>query len=86
MVCINSFTLSASLLLSKDTLRQAFESGFIDYAQALIDGLNIRKELSHDYSGEKFEESEAILRSDIFPALYKLYHFFLGQLNEQTDH
>jgi nucleotidyltransferase substrate binding protein (TIGR01987 family) len=70
----------------KDTLRQAFESGFIDYAQALIDGLDIRNELSHDYSGEKFEEAEAILRSDIFPALYKLYHFFQSQLNEQTDH
>ncbi len=60
----------------KDTLRQAQESGFIDFAQVLIDGLDIRNELSHDYDGQKFEKSEAYLRQEIFPALYKLYLFF----------
>src|ERR1035438_1583379 len=42
----------------KDTFRQAQENGFIDYAQQLIDGIEIKNELSHDYSGEKFEKSE----------------------------
>ncbi len=60
----------------KDTFRQAQQAGYIDYAQPLIDGLAIRNELSHDYSGEKFERSEGELRSYIFPAVKKLYQFF----------
>ena len=64
----------------KDTLRQAQQSGFIDYAQSLIDGLDIRNELSHDYSGQKFIQSEAVLRNDVFPALEKIYHFFKDEL------
>jgi nucleotidyltransferase substrate binding protein (TIGR01987 family) len=60
----------------KDTLRQAQESGFINYAQVLIDGLEIRNELSHDYDGYKFEKSETYLRQEIFPALQKLWLFF----------
>lgn len=67
----------------KDTFRQAQESNFIDYAQPLIDGLEIRNELSHDYDGKKFETSEEELREEIFPALERLYRFFAGQL--QTD-
>lgn len=63
----------------KDTVRQAQESGYIDYAQELIDGLDIRNELSHDYSGEKFEKSEVELREAIYPALEKLYQFFIEQ-------
>lgn len=64
----------------KDTLRQAQEGGFIDYAQELIDGLDIRNELSHDYSGMKFEKSEDKLKSDIFPALEKLYQLLQNNL------
>jgi nucleotidyltransferase substrate binding protein (TIGR01987 family) len=60
----------------KDTFRQAFESGYIDYAQPLIDGLDIRNELSHDYSQEKFNKSEKALKTEVFPALEKLYIFF----------
>ena len=63
----------------KDTIRQAFESGYIEYAQDLIDGLEIRNELSHDYNGEKFEKSEDELRGKVFPALEKLYQFFIEQ-------
>ena len=74
----------------KDTIRLAQDSSFIDYAQELIDGLEIRNELSHDYSGEKFEKSEKELREDIYPALEKLYKFFLkeagsSQLNLFND-
>jgi nucleotidyltransferase substrate binding protein (TIGR01987 family) len=64
----------------KDTIRLAFESGFIDYAQELIDGLEIRNELSHDYSGEKFEQMEGELRQNIYPAIEKLYLFFQKQI------
>ncbi len=63
----------------KDTFRQAQQAGYIDYAQQLIDGLGIRNELSHDYSGEKFEKSEQELRNDVFPALTKLYQFFQNE-------
>ncbi len=62
----------------KDTFRLAQQNGFIDYAQALIDGLDIRNELSHDYSGDKFEKSEHILRQEVFPALEKLHKYFIS--------
>ncbi len=65
----------------KDTLRLAQESGYITYAQELIDGLDIRNELSHDYSGKKFERSEICLRKETFPALEKLYLFFENEAN-----
>lgn len=68
----------------KDTMRQAQESGFIDYAQVLIDGFEIRNELSHDYDGLKFEKAEGYLRKEIFPALQSLYMFFI-QENEQAQ-
>jgi nucleotidyltransferase substrate binding protein (TIGR01987 family) len=60
----------------KDTFRQAQEVRYIDFAQELIDGLNVRNELSHDYDGFLFIQSENDLRNDIFPALDKLYQFF----------
>src|SRR3989339_1697516 len=60
----------------KDTLRLAQQSGYISCAQELIDGLEIRNELSHDYSGAKFERSEKQLREETFVALETLYLFF----------
>ena len=63
----------------KDTFRLAQENNFIDYAQALIDGMGIRNELSHDYDGEKFEKSEGQLREETFPSLEKLYSFFIRE-------
>ena len=64
----------------KDTFRQAQHARYIDYAQVLIDGLDIRNTLSHDYSGEKFAASEKVLRNDVFPALATLHSFFRNQL------
>jgi nucleotidyltransferase substrate binding protein (TIGR01987 family) len=61
----------------KETIRQAFKSGIIDDAQDLIDGLDIRNELSHDYSGEKFKKAEAEIRNRIFPAIEKTFRYFL---------
>ncbi|TVQ09150.1 MAG: nucleotidyltransferase [Balneolaceae bacterium] len=63
----------------KETFRLAQQSDFIDYAQELIDGLDIRNELSHDYSGEKFETLEQQLRDETYPALGKLYRFYASQ-------
>ena len=60
----------------KDTFRQAQEAKYIDFAQELIDGLTIRNELSHDYNGLFFVQSESNLRNNVFPAIDKLYHFF----------
>lgn len=65
----------------KETFRQAQAAEFIDYAQALIDGLEMRNILSHDYSGDKFEISERVLRSTVFPALISLHSFFRSKLN-----
>jgi nucleotidyltransferase substrate binding protein (TIGR01987 family) len=60
----------------KDSIREAQRAGFISYGQELIDGLDMRNELSHDYSGEKFEKYEKSLRDQVFPALARLYDFF----------
>ena len=67
----------------KDTIRLAQESGFITYAQELIDGLDLRNELSHDYSGEKFRKSENILREETFSALQNLYQFFASERDKK---
>lgn len=64
----------------KDTFRQAQESNYITIAQELIDGLEIRNALSHDYDGKKFESSEKELREVIFPALQQLYEFFINEI------
>lgn len=63
----------------KTTVRTAQTAGVIDYAQALIDGLDIRNNLSHDYSEKKFEASEIVIRKEIFPALTKLHQYFLDK-------
>jgi nucleotidyltransferase substrate binding protein (TIGR01987 family) len=67
----------------KETIRQAFKSGIIENAQDLIDGLDIRNDLSHDYSGEKFRTSEAEIRGRIYPAIEKTYRFFLKTLKSK---
>ncbi|HAQ37819.1 MAG TPA: HI0074 family nucleotidyltransferase substrate-binding subunit [Saprospiraceae bacterium] len=63
----------------KDTFRIAQQAGYIDFAQILIGGLDMRNELSHDYNGTKFETSEKFLRQEIYPAMEKLYQFFNKQ-------
>ncbi len=64
----------------KDTFRLAQQSKFIDYAQELIDGLEMRNELSHDYSGVKFESFEPQLRDKTFVALQRLYALFSKEM------
>ena len=66
----------------KDTIREAYRNGYIPSAQELIDGLEIRNELSHDYSGEKFEKYETVLRERVFPALTELYYFLQSNINQ----
>lgn len=63
----------------KDTFRQAQEAQFTNDAQALIDGLEIRNELSHDYNGEKFEKFEVVLRKQVYPALERLLEFLQNE-------
>ena len=65
----------------KDTFRQAQAAKYIYYAQELIDALNIRNELSHDYDGELFRLSETELKRSIFPAIGKLNKFFENEIN-----
>ena len=73
-------------LTPKGTLRQAQQSGLIDYTQALIDALEVRNELAHDYDGEKFARAEKSIRENIFPAFEKLYGFFASRIEkDQLD-
>ena len=65
----------------KETLRLAQKSLYIDYAQELIDGLELRNILSHDYSGKKFIQSENKFKSEIYPAIVKLHSFLLKENN-----
>jgi nucleotidyltransferase substrate binding protein (TIGR01987 family) len=68
----------------KDVIRLAEQSTYISCAQELIDGLDIRNMLSHDYSGEKFERAEPILRKSVFPALQHVYHFLSAQVQHDA--
>jgi len=60
----------------KETIRQAYKSEVILDAQILIDALDLRNELSHDYSEEKFEAAEVEIKQTIFPEISKVYSFF----------
>ncbi|MBX2901009.1 MAG: HI0074 family nucleotidyltransferase substrate-binding subunit [Cyclobacteriaceae bacterium] len=71
-------------LTPKGTLRQAQQAGLITSAQQLIDALEVRNELAHDYDGEKFEKDEVIIRNEIYPALTDLYNFFVNRLLKRT--
>ena len=63
----------------KETIRLGQQSEYIDYGQELLDGLLIRNELTHDYDGKKFETFEQQLREETYPALEKLYRFFVSE-------
>ena len=69
-------------LTPKGTLRQAQKSGIITTSQILIDALEVRNELSHDYDGGKFEKAEGKIRNEIFPALEGVYLYFQDQLRK----
>lgn len=62
----------------KATVRQAYEAGYLQHAQALIDGLDMRNQLSHDYSDEKFNSAEKLFREETYLALVAM-HVFLKQ-------
>ena len=64
----------------KDVLRLAQQAEYISYAQTLIDGINLRNELSHDYSMEKYEHAITEIDKEIFPALEALYNFFVEEI------
>ena len=53
--------------------------------QALIDGLDIRNELSLDYGGIKFDVSEEVLRDEVYPALQMLYNFFIAEGGQEEQ-
>ncbi|MEJ0056014.1 MAG: HI0074 family nucleotidyltransferase substrate-binding subunit [Bacteroidota bacterium] len=70
-------------LTPKGTFRQAQKSGLIDFGEVLIDALEVRNVLSHDYNEDEFEIAEGKIREEIFPAIEKVYSFFAGQLSKQ---
>jgi nucleotidyltransferase substrate binding protein (TIGR01987 family) len=70
----------------KETIRQAFQSGYIGDGRNWMNALEIRNRLSHDYNGEYFEQAEIEIRQDIYPVIKELYVFFVKQLNNnQTN-
>jgi len=70
----------------KETIRQAYKSEVILNAQILIDALDLRNELSHDYSEEKFEAAEIEIKHTIFPEISRVYSLFKDLIDSsQTD-
>jgi len=67
----------------KEVLRLAQQTEYITYAQILIDGINLRNELSHDYSMDIFENAITEIDNDIYPALEELYYFFIQEISKQ---
>jgi len=64
---------------------QNFEKAFFRLKEALEEE-DQHEQLSHDYSGEKFEKSEDEIRKLIFPAIEKVYLFFCAHLSKDQEH
>ena len=67
----------------KQTIREAYRNHFITDAQVLLDALQRRNELSHDYNEDTFERAEVEIKESFFPALEDLYHFFVQQIRKE---
>ena len=63
----------------KETMRQAYQSGYIEDAQVWLDMIDLRNTFSHDYDGNFFAKNENFLRTDAFEAIEKLYNFFISK-------
>ncbi len=64
----------------KETMRQAFASGYIDDAQVWMDMIDLRNAFSHDYDGTLFDERESFLRKDTFLAIEQTIQFFSSKI------
>jgi nucleotidyltransferase substrate binding protein (TIGR01987 family) len=64
----------------KETIREAFRAGIVNDGQVLIDAIELRNSLSHDYSGEKFYASETLIRNTYFPVIEHLYNYFKSKI------
>ncbi len=60
----------------KETIRQAFASGYIDDAQVWIDMIDLRNAFSHDYDGTIFDTQESFIRKDAVSAISHMIQFF----------
>jgi len=67
----------------KDVIRQAFQSKIIVNAQELIDALDVRNELSHDYDFEKFEKYETLIKNDFYKAIEIVYLYLKNEYARQ---
>lgn len=66
----------------KETLQQAYEAGYLENVQALLDGYDLRNQLSHDYSDEKFLFAEKLFRDETYAALATLHAFLKQDLHK----
>ena len=66
----------------KETIREAFKAELVTNARELINALDMRNELSHDYNGDKFSKYEQRFRQETFPAIKAVYDTFKSQLSE----
>ena len=69
----------------RETFREALHAGYLSDIQALLDGIDIRNTLSHDYSGMKFAECEPILRHATYPALIHLLEMFRIEARQENE-
>lgn len=57
----------------KETIREAGKLNLIERPEILINALNLRNELSHDYDGDLSENSISDIRNIYFDAIEKVY-------------
>jgi nucleotidyltransferase substrate binding protein (TIGR01987 family) len=60
----------------KETIRQAYEAGYIEDVQIWMDMIDLRNTFFHDYDGKLSHEQEYFLREDAFQALSRVAEFF----------
>ena len=64
----------------RETIRQAFQSGYITQAQVWMDAIDDRNKLSHDYDEIHFRDAEVRIRSQYLQAFREVYQFLKTKL------
>lgn len=64
----------------RETIRQAFQSGYIIQAQVWMDAIDDRNKLSHDYDETHFRDAEVRIRNQYSQAFHEVYQFLKTKL------
>lgn len=65
----------------KEVFKFAAKEGLITSAEPFLNCINLRNQLSHDYSESKFKEGVVTIKNELYTPLSQLNYFFKGHLN-----